>query len=75
VLSVPIEVLPTKNSTPVTDPPASAAVAAMLTVLPVMNPVPVAGDVMLTVGSTLGAPKVPERLGITISAPVGSLVT
>ena len=59
VLSVPTETPSTKNSTPVTDPPASAAVAAMFTTVPVMNPVPVAGDVMLTVGSTLGAPKVP----------------
>ena len=64
-----------KKATEAIEPPASAAVAAMLTVEPVIKEAPLAGDVILTVGNTLGAPNVPAKLGKEISAPTGLLAT
>jgi len=51
-LSVPIRVLPTKNST-LAMPSASAADAITVTVAPATTVLPSAGDVMLTVGAAL----------------------
>ena len=60
-----------KKATESTVPSASAAVAAMLTTEPVINPAPFAGDVILTVGAMFAAPNVCVKLGIVISPEAG----
>jgi hypothetical protein len=68
VLSVDNNTPSTKKATEATEPPASAAVAAIFTTEPITKLALFAGEVILTVGNTLGAPNVPAKVGNAISA-------
>ena len=59
------------NSTCVIVPSASVAFAAKLMFEPVMKLAPFVGAVKDTAGNAFGAPTVPDKLAIVISAPVG----